>query len=130
MFGGYDAYKKQSKILNDGIYEVTLELPFEIKVGDTFALRFPFKVNGESEPVVPNHFDLFECTDPYNYFKISQFRKAASEIKACFKLKGSFSSENYAKWVGCKGRVRIKKCENGFVNVTYFYKAEMAKYKD
>ena len=130
MFGADFHYKEQPKILDDGIYEVILELPFETMVGNYSVLRFPFKVDGESEPVVPNHFDLFDCTEPYNYFKISQFRKTASEIKACFKLKGSFSSENYAKWVGCKGKVRIKKCENGFVNVTYFYKAEMAKYED
>lgn len=130
MFGTNYPYKKQPKILDNGIYEVILELPFEIKVGNTFALRFPFKVKGESEPVIPNHFDLFECTNPYNYFSLSRFRENASKIKACFKLKGSFSSENYAKWVGCKGKVRIRKCENGFVNVTYFYKAEMAKYED
>lgn len=127
MFGTNYSYEKQPKILDNGDYEVILELPFETKVGNYSVLRFPFKVKGESEPVVPNYFDLFDCTDPYDYFKVSQFRKSASKIKACFKLPGAFSSENYAKWVGSKGKIRIEKSENGFTNVTRFYKAEMTK---
>lgn len=127
MFGENYHYEKQPKILADGDYEVILELPFETMVGNYSVLRFPFKVNGESEPVVPNYFDLFDCTDPYNQSKVSQFRKAASKIKACFKLKGSFSSASYATWAGSKGKIRVEKSENGFVNVTRFYKAEMTK---
>lgn len=127
MFGSNYSYEKQPKILADGDYEVILELPFEQKVGNYSVLRFPFTVNGESEPVVPNYFDLFDCTDPHDYLKVWQFRKAASKIKACFKLKGAFSSENYATWVGSKGKIRIEKSANGFVNVTRFYKAEMTE---
>lgn len=127
MFGTNYSYEKQPKILDDGDYEVILELPFETKVGNYSVLRFPFKVKGENEPVVPNYFDLFDCTDPYDYSKVSQFRKSASKIKACFKLSGGFLSENYIKWAGSKGKIRIKKTENGFVNVTYFYRAEMTK---
>lgn len=127
MFGSNYSYEKQPKILGDGDYEVILELPFETKVGNYSVLRFPFKVNGESEPVVPNYFDLFDCTDPCDYSKVSMFRKSASKIKACFKLAGQFSPENCAKWAGSKGKVRIEKAENGFVNVVHFYKAEMTK---
>lgn len=127
MFGSNYSYEKQPKILADGDYEVILELPFETMVGNYSVLRFPFKVKGESEPVVPNYFDLFDCTDPYDKFKVSQFRKSASKIKACFKLKGTFSSGNYATWQGSVGKIRIEKSENGFVNVTRFYKAEMTK---
>ena len=127
MFGEDYHYEKQPKILTDGDYEVILELPYETKVGNYSVLRFPFKVEGESELVVPNYFDLFDCTDPSNQLKVLQFRKAASKIKACFKLKGSFSSESYATWEGSKGKIRIEKSENGFVNVTRFYKAEMTK---
>ena len=130
MFGADYHYEKQPKILNDGIYEVILELPFETKVVGCPVLRFPFKVDGKNELVVPNYFDLYKYTNPYDYFQVSRFRESASKIKACFKLPGAFSSENYAKWVGCKGKVMIKKSENGFVYVSYFYKAEMAKYED
>ena len=127
MFGAKYSYEKQPKILADGDYEVTLETPYETKVGNYSVLRFPFKVNGESEPVVPNYFDLFDCTDPYDCFKVTQFRKSASKIKACFKLTGEFSPENYTKWAGKKGKIRIEKSENGFVNVVRFYKAEMTE---
>ncbi|MEE1220135.1 MAG: hypothetical protein U0L20_09460 [Ruminococcus sp.] len=127
MFGKDYHYEKQPKVLADGDYEVILESPFETKVGNYSVLRFPFKVKGENEPVVPNYFDLFDCADPYDNFKLSQFRKSASKIKACFKLPGDFSSENYAKWVGNEGKIRIEKSENGFTNVTRFYKAEMTK---
>lgn len=127
MFGENYHYEKQPKILTDGDYEVILELPFETTVGNYSVLRFPFKVNGESEPVVPNYFDLFDCTYLCDQVKVSQFIKTASKIKACFKLKGSFSSENYATWEGSKGKIRIEKSGNGFVNVTRFYKAEMTK---
>lgn len=127
MFGSKYSYEKQPKILADGIYEVTLGLPFETTVGNYSVLRFPFKVDGENEPAVPNYFDLFDCIDPCDETKVYQFRKSASKIKACFKLSGTFSLENYAKWVGSKGKIMVKKTENGFVNVTHFYKAEMTK---
>lgn len=127
MFGSGYSYEKQPKVLANGDYEVILESPFETTVGDYSVLRFPFKVEGESEPVVPKYFDLFDCTNPYDQFKLSQFKKSASKIKACFKLSGAFSLENYAKWAGSKGKIRIEKSENGFVNVTHFYKAEMTK---
>ena len=125
MFGKKYSEEKQHRILPDGDYKVTLGLPFETKVKDYPVLRFPFTVIGEGGPVVPNYFDLFDCTEPYDYFKVEQFRKAASKIKACFKLSGAFSAENYTKWEGSEGTIRIEKSENGFVNVVRFYKAEM-----
>lgn len=130
MFDSKCPYEKQPKILDDGDYEVILELPFEIKVGNYNILRFPFKVNGESEPVVHNYFDLLVCTNPNDYFKASRFRETASKVKACFKLSGAFSSENYAKWAGSKGKIRIEKSGEDFINVTRFYKAEMTKQEE
>ena len=125
MFGLTYSYEKQPRILPDGDYKVTLGLPFETKVKNYPVLRFPFTVIGEGSPVVPNYFDLFDCTGPEDYFKLEQFRKAASKIKACFKLSGAFREENYDKWEGSEGIIRIEKSENGFVNVVRFYKAEM-----
>ena len=127
MFGSSYCYEKQPKIMANGDYEVILELPFETRVSNYSVLRFPFKIVGESEHVVPNYFDLFDCTDPHDYLKLEQFRKSASKIKACFKLSGTFSTENYTTWAGSKGKIRIEKAENGFSNVTRFYKAEMTE---
>lgn len=124
-FGANYHYEKQPKILADGDYNITLGKPKETKVAGYSVLRFPFTVDGETEKVVPNYFDLFDCTDPNDQEKIAQFQKQASKIKACFKLGGYFGEPNYIKWQGSKGKVRIEKSKAGFVNVVKFYKAEL-----
>lgn len=124
-FGANYHYEKQPKILADGDYDITLGKPVETEVAGYSVLRFPFTVDGETEKVVPNYFDLFDCTDPYDPEKIAQFQKQASKIKACFKLGGNFGEPNYIKWQGSKGKVRIEKSKAGFVNVVQFYKAEL-----
>ena len=124
-FGANYHYEKQPKILADGDYEITLGKPVETQVAGYSVLRFPFTVDGETEKVVPNYFDLFDCTDPTDPEKIAQFQKQASKIKACFKLGGNFGEPNYIKWQGSKGKVRIEKSKTGFINVVQFYKAEL-----
>lgn len=124
-FGANYHYEKQPKILADGDYDITLGKPVETEVAGYSVLRFPFTVDGETEKVVPNYFDLFDCTDPNDPEKIAQFMRQASKIKACFKLGGNFGVPNYIKWQGSKGKVRIEKSKAGFVNVVQFYKAEL-----
>ena len=124
-FGATYHYEKQPKILADGDYQITLGKPVETEVAGYSVLRFPFTVDGETEKVVPNYFDLFDCTDQNDPEKIAQFQKQASKIKACFKLGGNFGEPNYIKWQGSKGKVRIEKSKAGFVNVVQFYKAEL-----
>ena len=124
-FGANYHYEKQPKILADGDYVITLGKPVETQVAGYSVLRFPFTVDGETEKVVPNYFDLFDCIDPNDPEKIVQFQKQASKIKACFKLGGNFGEPNYIKWQGSKGKVRIEKSKTGFVNVVQFYKAEL-----
>lgn len=124
-FGANYHYEKQPKILADGDYEITLGKPVETQIAGYSVLRFPFTVDGETEKVVPNYFDLFDCTDQNDPEKIAQFMKQASKIKACFKLGGNFGEPNYIKWQGSKGKVRIEKSKAGFVNVVQFYKAEL-----
>ena len=124
-FGANYHYEKQPKILADGDYDITLGKPVETQVAGYSVLRFPFIVDGEVEKVVPNYFDLFDCTDPNDPGKIAQFMKQASKIKACFKLGGNFGEPNYIKWQGSKGKIRIEKSKAGFVNVVQFYKAEL-----
>ena len=124
-FGAKYHYVKQPKILADGDYDITLGKPVEIEVAGYSVLRFPFTVDGETEKVVPNYFDLFDCVDPDEPEKVAQFKKQASKIKACFKLGGNFGEPNYIKWQGSKGKVRIEKSKAGFVNVVKFYKAEL-----
>lgn len=124
-FGANFHYEKLPRILADGDYDIILGKPVETQVAGYSVLRFPFTVDGETEKVVPNYFDLFDCTDPNDPEKIAQFQKQASKIKACFKLGGNFGEPNYIKWQGSKGKVRIEKSKAGFVNVVQFYKAEL-----
>ena len=124
-FGANYHYEKQPKILADGDYNITLGKPVETEVAGYSVLRFPFTVDGETEKVVPNYFDLFDSTDRDDPEKNAQFMKQASKIKACFKLGGNFGEPNYIKWQGSKGKVRIEKSKAGFVNVVQFYKAEL-----
>ena len=124
-FGANYHYEKQPKILADGDYDITLGKPVETQVAGYSVLRFPFTVDGEAEKVVPNYFDLFDCTDPNDQEKIAQFQKQASKIKACFKLGGNFNEPNYIKWQGSKGKVRTEKSKAGYVNGVQFYKAEL-----
>lgn len=124
-FGANYHYEKLPKILANGDYDITLGKPVETQVAGYSVLRFPFTVDGETEKVVPNYFDLFDCTDQNDPEKIAQFQKQASKIKACFKLGGNFNEANYIKWQGSKGKVRIEKSKAGFVNVVQFYKAEL-----
>lgn len=130
MFGSSYHYEKQPKILANGDYNVTIGTPFETSVNGYTILRFPFTVDGEKEIVIPNYFDLFDVTDPYDQEKVKQFNKNASRIKACFKLGGNFTEANYIKWRGSKGKIRIEKSESGFVNVVKFYKTELTEQEE
>lgn len=125
MFGSTYHYEKQPRILADGDYVVTIGKPFETQVGGYPVLRFPFTVNGEKEPVVPNYFDLFDVLDPNDPEKVKLFNKLASRIKACFKLGGNFEEANYIRWYGSMGKIRVEKSKAGFVNVVQFYRAEL-----
>lgn len=123
MFGECFVYKKQPKVLLADDYTVTLRRPFVTAVGGYNVLRFPFKVDGETEEVVPCYFDLFDVSNPRDTSQVERFCKNASRIKDCFKLEGDFSEVNYLKWEGKRGKIHISMSDNGFMNVTKFYPA-------
>ena len=130
MFGKCFVYQKQPKILPAGDYTVTLGKPFVMEIGGYNVLRFPFKVDGETENVVPYCFDLFDVSNPRDTEQVERFCKSASRIKDCFKLEGDFSELNYLKWQGKRGKVHIDKSDKGFMNVTKFYPAPKEEQKE
>ena len=130
MFGECFVYQKQPKILVAGDYTVTLERPFVLNVKGYNVLRFPFKVDGEQEAVLPNYFDLFDVSNPRDTEQVERFCKNASRIKDCFKLEGDFSELNYLKWQGKRGKIHISMSDNGFMNVTKFYPAPKDEQKE
>lgn len=120
MFGNVFKYEDQAIKLNPGIYDVTLERPFETMINGYHVLKFPFTVDGVNQRTNPDNFILFDVKDGDDQKKINMFIKKASKIKACFILKGPFAEENYVAWTGKKGSISVVEDDTGFMNVKDF----------
>lgn len=121
MFGSNFKYEDQAVKLKPGVYDVTLERPYETDINGYHVLKFPFTVDGMNQRTNPDNFVLFEVTDKDDPEKVKMFIKKASKIKACFILKGRFAEENYVLWTGKKGSISIVEDEAGYMNVKDFY---------
>lgn len=120
MFGNVFKYEEQAIKLKPGIYDVTLERPFETMINGYHVLKFPFTVDGVNQRTNPDNFVLFDAKDGDDQEKIKMFIKKASKIKACFILKGPFAEENYVAWTGKKGTISVVEDEQGYLNVKDF----------
>lgn len=120
MFGSIFKYEDQAIKLKPGIYDVTLERPYETNMNGYHVLKFPFTVDGVNQRTSPDSFVLFDVKDNDDPEKIRMFIKKASRIKACFILKGRFAEENYVAWTGKKGSISVVEDGQGFINVRDF----------
>ena len=120
MFGNVFHYEDQAVKLKPGIYDVTLERPFETDLNGYHVLKFPFTVDGVNQRTNPDNFILFDAKDGDDPEKIKMFVKKASRIKACFILKGPFSEANYVAWTGKKGSISVVEDDQGYLNVKDF----------
>lgn len=120
MFGSFYHYEDQAIKLKPGIYDVTLERPFETSINGYHVLKFPFTVDGINQKTNPDNFVLFDVKDGDDPEKVRMFIKKASRIKACFILKGGFREENYVAWTGKKGCISVVEDEQGYLNVRDF----------
>lgn len=120
MFGSNFKYEDQALKLKTGIYDVTLERPYETDMNGYHVLKFPFTVDGVNARTSPSNFVLFDVKEEDNPEKIKMFNQRASKIKACFILKGRFAEENYVAWTGKKGKICIKEDDAGFMSVKDF----------
>ena len=120
MFGSVFKYEDQSIKLKPGIYDVTLERPFETMINGYHVLKFPFTVDGINQRTNPDNFVLFDAKDGDDQEKIKMFIRKASRIKACFILKGPFAEENYVAWTGKKGSISVVEDDQGYMNVKDF----------
>ena len=120
MFGSNFKYEDQAIKLKPGIYDVTLERPYETDINGYHVLKFPFTVDGVNQRTNPDNFVLFDVKDGDDQEKVKMFIKRASRIKACFILKGRFGEENYVAWTGKKGRISVVEDEQGYINVRDF----------
>lgn len=115
MFGSNFKYEDQAIKLKPGIYDVTLERPYETDINGYHVLKFPFTVDGVNQRTNPDNFVLFDVKDDDDPKKIKMFIKKASRIKACFILKGPFTEANYVAWTGKKGRISVVEDELGYL---------------
>ena len=120
MFGSNFKYEDQAIKLKPGIYDVTLERPYETDINGYHVLKFPFTVDGVNQRTNPDNFVLFDVKDGDDPEKVKMFIKRASRIKACFILKGRFAEENYVAWIGKKGSISVVEDEQGYLNVRDF----------
>ena len=120
MFGSIFKYEDQAIKLKPGIYDVTLERPFETMINGYHVLKVPFTVDGINQRTNPDNFVLFDVADGDDQGKVRMFVKKASKIKACFILKGPFVEENYVAWTGKKGSISVVEDETGYLNVKDF----------
>ena len=120
MFGSNYKYEDQAIRLKPGLYDVTLERPYETDINGYHVLKFPFTVDGVNQRTNPDNFVLFDVKDGDDPEKVKMFVKRASKIKACFILKGRFAEENYVAWTGKKGCISVVEDEQGYLNVRDF----------
>ena len=120
MFGSNFKYEDQAIRLKPGLYDVTLERPYETDINGYHVLKFPFTVDGVNQRTNPDNFVLFDVKDGDDPEKVKMFIKRASRIKACFILKGRFGEENYVAWTGKKGCISVVEDEQGYLNVRDF----------
>ena len=120
MFGSGFKYEDQAIRLKPGLYDVTLERPYETDLNGYHVLKFPFTVDGVNQRTNPDNFVLFDVKDGDDPEKVKMFIKRASRIKACFILKGRFGEENYVAWTGKKGCISVVEDEQGYLNVRDF----------
>lgn len=119
-FGDFYHYEDQAIRLKPGIYDITLERPYETVINGYHVLKFPFTVDGVNQRTNPDNFVLFDVKDGDDPEKVKMFVKRASKIKACFILKGRFGEENYVAWTGKKGCISVVEDEQGYLNVRDF----------
>ena len=120
MFGSNFKYEDQAIRLKPGLYDVTLERPYETDINGYHVLKFPFTVDGVNQRTNPDNFVLFDVKDGNDPEKVKMFIKRASRIKACFILKGRFAEENYVAWTGKKGCISVVEDDQGYLNVRDF----------
>ena len=120
MFGSNFKYEDQAIRLKPGLYDVTLERPYETDINGYHVLKFPFTVDGVNQRTNPDNFVLFDVKDGDDSEKMKMFVKRASKIKACFILKGRFAEENYVAWTGKKGCISVVEDDQGYLNVKDF----------
>lgn len=110
-----------SKVLEPGVYNITLGRPREVKNSVINVIKFPFTVDGLDCETIPNYFHLDKT-----FIEDGPEEKASYVIKEfvvrkCFRLTSPFNDECFDECIGKKGKVSIIKDRFGKIVVAYFF---------
>lgn len=120
-----------SKVLEPGVYNITLGRPCEVKEPGFNVIRVPFTVDGLDCETIPNYFHLDKT-----FIEDGPEEKASYVIKEfvvrkCFRLTSPLKNEYFDECIGKKGRVSIIKNRSGKIVVAYFFpNDDMTKEED
>lgn len=105
-----------------GIYNVTLEKPYEEEINGEMVIWFPFTVGGITGETKPFYFHLFKSEVNDKGTKLGYSNSLAESIRKCFDIILPFEEKNYEYWEGREGRVNVLQIVNGKTKEVFFYK--------
>lgn len=127
MFGSNFKYEEQAAVLKSGVYSITLGKPYEINVGGSKAIKFPFTVDGMDCRTYPDYFILQKQIVYDGNKKFEKISVKELMVRKCFILTEPFNEENYVRCVGKRGRVTVVQDKTGYMHVAYFFQNKNMK---
>ena len=120
-----------SKVLEPGVYNITLGKPRKVKVPGFNVVKFPFTVDGLDCETIPNYFNLDKTFIENNPEAKASYMIKEFVVRKCFRLVHPFNDECFDECIGKKGRVSIVKDKYGKIFVGYFFpNDDMTKEED
>lgn len=110
-----------SKVLEPGVYNITLGRPCEVKKPGFNVVRFPFTVDGLDCETIPNYFRLDKTFIENGPEEKASYVIKEFVVRKCFRLTSPFNDECFDECIGKKGRVSIIKDRSGKIVVAYFF---------
>ncbi len=113
-----------SKVLEPGVYNITLGKPRKVKNSVIDLIKFPFTVDGLDCETIPNYFHLDKTFIEDGPEEKASYVIREFVVRKCFRLTGPFDDECFDECIGKKGRVSIIKDRSGKIVVAYFFPNE------
>ena len=110
-----------SKVLEPGVYNITLGKPRKAKELGFNVIRFSFTVDGLDCETIPNYFHLDKTFIEDGPEEKASYMIKEFMVRKCFRLVHPFNDECFDECIGKKGRVSIVKDKYGKIFVAYFF---------
>mgnify|MGYP003475199130 FL=1 len=110
-----------SKVLEPGVYNITLGKPRKAKELGFNVIRFFFFFDGLDCETIPNYFHLDKTFIGNNPEEKASYAIKEFMVRKCFRLVHPFNDECFDECIGKKGRVSIVKDKYGKIFVAYFF---------